>query len=99
MEDDDADIMETKPSIISLLNRLYEQPSEEVLDESSRQSGNDSSNGLEQSLGTMSSNFRTTLEDRFLDYVKQYPCFYDPNDKNFVHNQVCQTFKHFTGQL
>lgn len=83
--DEEDDVVETKPSILNLLNRLYEQAPADSPNGSDNQSARSPSpiDMLEQSLGTMSSDIRTSLEDRFLDYVKQYKCFYDPNDKNF----------------
>jgi hypothetical protein len=76
--DDEDDVVETKPSILNLLNRLYEQPLADSPDGSENQSVRSQSpvDILETTLGTMSSDIRTTLEDRFLDYVKQYRCFY-----------------------
>jgi hypothetical protein len=85
-EHDDDDVLETKPSILSLLNRLYEQPSMDV--SSDRQDSASPDEQVVQRLGALPSDVRTTLEDRFIELVQQYPCFYDPNDKNFVHNQV-----------
>lgn len=42
---------------------------------------------LERSLINLPTHIRTALEDRFIDLLHDYPCFYDPNDKNFAHNQ------------
>ena len=42
---------------------------------------------MDKSLVNLSSEVRTVLEDRFIDAIRTYSCFYDPNDKNFANNQ------------
>lgn len=87
MEDED-DVVETKPSILSLLNRLYEQPSMDTPNQSDdRRDSESPDEQVKKRLGTLPSDIRNTLEERFIELVQRYPCFYDPNDKNFVHNQ------------
>ncbi|KAI6191481.1 hypothetical protein M3Y97_00232800 [Aphelenchoides bicaudatus] len=85
---EEEDIVETSPNILSLLNRLYDHSVDSPHESDHLSTHSPSPNEtLDNGLGTMSSDIRTTLEDRFLDYVKKFKCFYDPQDKNFVHNQ------------
>ena len=66
------------------MNMIYETAPEST--HNSRQASNDSPSPV--GLSSLTSDARTTLEDRFLFFVQQNPCFYDPGDKNFAHNQV-----------
>lgn len=42
---------------------------------------------MERSLINLPPHIRTALEDRFIEILHDYPCFFDPRDKNFAHNQ------------
>ncbi|CAD5231163.1 unnamed protein product [Bursaphelenchus okinawaensis] len=42
---------------------------------------------MERSLINLPAALRNDLEERFIEILPNYPCFYDPNDKNFAHNQ------------
>ncbi|CAD5233667.1 unnamed protein product [Bursaphelenchus xylophilus] len=42
---------------------------------------------MERSLINLPALLRNSLEERFIEILPDYPCFYDPNDKNFAHNQ------------
>lgn len=88
MSDYDDDVLETSPNIMSLLNRLYENPTMDNSNQSdSRRDSESPDEQVEQKLSILPSDMRATLEDRFIELVQQYPCFYNPNDKNFCHNQ------------
>jgi hypothetical protein len=95
MNDDEdetvSDTLEIQPDILSLLKQLYEKPSDEA--SNSPPNGNDGPNSS-ISLGNLSSEARISLENRFIEMIHEHPCFYDPSNKNFAHNQVLTSIQH-----
>ncbi|KAI6227208.1 hypothetical protein M3Y95_00702500 [Aphelenchoides besseyi] len=81
MENDDE-----QPNIEDLLNQLYGRQSS-VQSSKDEDSSYTRFNPNDKSLVKLPSEIRSALEDRFIELIHEHPCFYDPQDKNFAHNQ------------